>query len=100
MKAISLWQPWASLIALGIKRIETRGWPTAYRGPLLIHAAKRCDIDRYHALVERFPEIREGIYDRFPGAAEALPLGALVAVTTVVDCRAERELERVAGRVA
>jgi activating signal cointegrator 1 len=40
MKAISLWQPWASLIVLGAKTIETRSWATSYRGPLLIHAAK------------------------------------------------------------
>lgn len=41
MKALSLWQPWASAIALGAKRVETRSWETLYRGPLLIHAAKR-----------------------------------------------------------
>lgn len=36
--ALSLWQPWASLIALGYKTIETRPWRTNYRGPLAIHA--------------------------------------------------------------
>lgn len=41
MKAISLWQPWGSLIAQGWKTIETRHWATAYRGPIAIHAAKR-----------------------------------------------------------
>ena len=41
MKAISLWQPWASAIALGYKAIETRGWPTRHRGAIAIHAAKR-----------------------------------------------------------
>jgi len=41
VKALSLWQPWASLIALGVKTIETRSWATWYRGPLLIHAAKK-----------------------------------------------------------
>lgn len=41
MKAISLWQPYASLIAAGVKHYETRSWPTTYRGPLAIHAAKR-----------------------------------------------------------
>jgi hypothetical protein len=41
IKCISLWQPWASLVAVGAKRIETRGWATAYRGRLGIHAAKR-----------------------------------------------------------
>ncbi len=41
MKAISLHQPWASLVATGVKTIETRSWSTKYRGPLAIHAAKR-----------------------------------------------------------
>jgi hypothetical protein len=40
MKAISLWEPWATAIAIGAKTIETRHWPTRYRGPLAIHAAK------------------------------------------------------------
>ena len=40
MKAISLWEPWASLMMLGAKTIETRSWPTKHRGPLLICAAQ------------------------------------------------------------
>lgn len=43
MKAISLWQPWASLMAAGYKRIETRSWRPAslHRGDIVaIHAAK------------------------------------------------------------
>lgn len=40
-KTITLWQPYATLVATGIKQYETRSWPTNYRGPLLIHAAKR-----------------------------------------------------------
>jgi len=35
-KALSVKQPWASLIATGEKTIETRTWPTSYRGELLI----------------------------------------------------------------
>ena len=38
MKALTLTQPWASLVILGIKRIETRSWATYQRGPLIIHA--------------------------------------------------------------
>ena len=41
MKAITLTQPWASLVAWGHKRVETRSWPTNYRGPLAIHASRR-----------------------------------------------------------
>ena len=40
MKALTLTQPWATLVAIGAKRIETRSWSTVYRGPLAIHAAK------------------------------------------------------------
>lgn len=39
MKALSIRQPWAGLIALGIKTIELRSWSTSYRGPLLICAS-------------------------------------------------------------
>ena len=40
MKALTLTQPWASLVACGAKTIETRSWRTPYRGPVAIHAAK------------------------------------------------------------
>lgn len=39
MKALTLWQPWATLVAMEAKRIETRCWATKYRGELAIHAA-------------------------------------------------------------
>lgn len=41
MKAITLWQPWATLLAVGCKHMETRSWPTKYRGEILIHASKK-----------------------------------------------------------
>src|SRR5690242_8554312 len=40
IKAISLWQPWASLMAIEAKRNETRGKPWKYQGDVAIHAAK------------------------------------------------------------
>jgi activating signal cointegrator 1 len=81
MKAISLWQPWASLIAIGAKRIETRSWPTSYRGPLAIHAAKHTSKDlewfcRHSAVREAIGNIQY----------RDLPLGAIVAVCRLVDC--------------
>lgn len=49
MQALSLWQPWASLVYTGAKKWETRGWATHYRGPLVIHAAKRwTDDERFY----------------------------------------------------
>jgi hypothetical protein len=40
MNALSVCQPFASLIISGEKRVENRRWSTSYRGPLLIHAGK------------------------------------------------------------
>jgi hypothetical protein len=43
MKVLSIRQPWAWLIITGHKDVENRSWTTTYRGPLLIHAARRAD---------------------------------------------------------
>ncbi len=40
MKALTLTEPWATLMKLGEKNVETRSWKTNYRGPVAIHAAK------------------------------------------------------------
>lgn len=82
MKAISLWQPWASAIALRIKHNETRSWQTQYRGPIAIHAAKKST----RALADHFRLLRarERLCDAFLNANlysfEMLPKGAIVAV--------------------
>ena len=38
-RALTVKQPWASLLVAGIKTVENRTWTTKYRGPLAIHAA-------------------------------------------------------------
>ena len=43
MKAITIKQPFASLIAAGLKEYEFRTWKTKYRGEILIHAGKGVD---------------------------------------------------------
>ena len=76
LKAISLWQPWASLIVAGLKTTETRGWTTKHRGPLIIHAAKR-PIDAFgRALCERYASVL---------GEDALPLGAVVGICQLID---------------
>ena len=45
MKAISIKQPWATLIAAGVKTREIRQWPTDHRGPLLVVSSRRPVID-------------------------------------------------------
>lgn len=45
MKAISIKQPWAGLIAQGLKTIEVRTWQTHYRGEILICSSQKPDFD-------------------------------------------------------
>lgn len=66
-KCISSWQPWASLLVHGWKKIETRHWVTRYRGPLLIHAAKRWDRKQIEICnSEPFAKCIEEIGDELP----------------------------------
>lgn len=89
MKAISLWQPWASLMAWGEKRIETRGHPTWHRGWLAIQAAK--DKRGRPALEE--PEICAALERNGVTGWDGLPLGAIVCVVRVTDCQPTRNLQ-------
>ncbi len=85
MKALSLWQPWASLMATGLKTIETRSWTTQYRGPLAIHAAKRPLTGNEKSLLYGWAcrgRIPSGWLD-----SEPLPYGAILAVVELVECR-------------
>lgn len=67
MKAITISQPYASLIADGEKWVENRTWPTRYRGPLAIHAGKG---KQYLTKAE----------------LETYPTGCVIAVCVLVDC--------------
>jgi hypothetical protein len=78
MKALSLWQPWATMMAEGLKKIETRHWATKYRGPLLIHAAQHLET----------PTIFESALLASRGAHwTRLPRGFLLCKVEIVDCQ-------------
>ena len=83
MKALTLTQPWATLVALGEKRIETRSWPTRYRGPLAIHAAKSFPAD-CRDLCDT-PPFREALRKHGLGASD-LPRGCVIATARLVSC--------------
>lgn len=81
MKAITLWQPWASLWLTTRKVHETRHWRTHYRGELAVHAAKReCD-STLDLELESLCRAEFGISWR-----DDLPRGAIIGVVQLVDC--------------
>lgn len=89
MKTLSLLQPWATLVAIGAKKFETRSWRTSYRGPLLIHASKRFTLsDRELCSEWPFNEYLEpyNLGYSVKGKNQLLPLGAIVGSVDLVDC--------------
>ena len=75
MKALTICQPYAELIARGEKRVENREWPTRYRGPLLIHAGKSRDWLSGETDLELANEF-----------GRRIEFGAIVAKCMLVDC--------------
>lgn len=81
MKAISLWQPWASLWLSPRKEHETRHWPLRHRGWLLVHAAKR-QPDHF----DRDP-LNDILIGEFGSRwRRELPRGGLIGAVHIVDC--------------
>lgn len=87
MKALSLTQPWATLVAIGAKRIETRSWSTNYRGELAIHAAKgwpREYRDLPHTEPFRSTFMGAGLRGPYSDFQGEMPRGAIVAVACLM----------------
>ena len=82
MKALSIRQPWAWLIANGYKDIENRNWHTRFRGRIYIHAGKRFDNDAIGWLIDRgLAPIKTVIPD-----IDDIPRGAIIGEVDIVDC--------------
>lgn len=77
MRAISIKQPWATLIVAGIKPVENRSWPIRHRGPLLIHAGKRIDWEGF----ERIDQLGLDLPD-----PDVLHRGGIIGQVDVVGC--------------
>lgn len=108
MKALSLTQPWATLIAIGAKKVETRSWQTSHRGLIAIHAAKglgpvggqrgldgQCSVEPFLTVLTKYgcgrpwPELSKDV------RLCMMPLGAIVAIARIADCLSTGEHEMI-----
>lgn len=105
MKALTLTQPYATLVAIGSKHIETRSWATSYRGPLAIHAAAGygkggakahkalCGTEPFCSVLNAACKAHYDALDASRGILRAMaehpfmPLGAIVATCELVCCK-------------
>ena len=91
MNCISIYQPWATLVVIGTKKIETRTWKTKQRGRIAIHAS------------QTFPANAKGLCNVEPfqsalAAAgfpnwEQLPTGAIIGSVVLEDCKRSEEMQ-------
>lgn len=97
MKAISIRQPWASFIVLGIKDIENRTWFTRQRGTVLVHASKGMSRNEHEDAIEfaveairadprnagstKIRTLRELGF-----AYEDLQRGGIIGTVEIIDC--------------
>lgn len=77
-KGITLWNPWAMLVALGHKKFETRSWKTPYRGLLAIHAAKRWD--------RRVERLAPKAVDGWRLQDQPMQFGKVLCICELVEC--------------
>ncbi len=81
LKAISLWQPYCSLIPLGLKNYETRSWKTKYRGKLLICSTAKSTKIQYQQYLKICNELELPAWNEIN-----FPHGYALAVCDLVDC--------------
>jgi hypothetical protein len=94
MKALTIKQPWAQLIALGLKDVENRTWKTNFRGRIYIHASMKpvpfngmgngvkFSTDQLR-LIFKLPENRG---ERYPDAMSKYVNSAIIGEVDIVDC--------------
>jgi activating signal cointegrator 1 len=94
MKCLTIQQPWASLIAVGAKKFETRSWPPNHRGTLAIHAGlRRARHERANGPVTRAALAAAGIED----PEGQLPRGRVIAVTRLVAVHRTEDVRPILG---
>jgi hypothetical protein len=80
--ALSLKQPWATLLVHGLKTIEVRRWPTIRQGRILIHAG-------------RIADDRPGSWKHVPARLREYTehLGGIIGAAKITGCRRYHTLE-------
>lgn len=78
MKALSIKEPWASLVVDGYKTIEVRTWSTGFRGWLAVHASSKPVAGWLQWMLEEH-------HEKIPALGYAF--GAVIGAVRVIDCR-------------
>lgn len=98
-KVLTLWQPWASLLAYGAKKIETRPKPTTWtaeKGTYLIHAASKWTKEQAEICIQEpfksalmnlgYLHKHEDENTGYKGYSFSFPMSSIIGSIEVTEC--------------
>lgn len=85
MKALTIKQPWASLIMLHGKNVENRSWATSFRGHVAIHSSSKHSWDEFQSAAELLKERDCGVAPDW-NKGKLSYLGAILGTAEIYDC--------------
>lgn len=86
MKALSIKQPWCSLIGMGAKPVENRSRNTNYRGRIYLHSSGQPMKGQPYQIIglDRWESLNE---EQKLAAWESMELnGTIIGEATIIDC--------------
>lgn len=86
MRTLTLIQPWATLIILGEKQIETRCWSTNIRGKIAIHAGKKIDKKAFN------DPIYKEVFEKYGITPKNIVTSAIIGFCEIDDVKPTEEL--------
>lgn len=89
MKVLSIMQPWATLLCMGAKKIETRSFDTKYRGPLLIHASATRINRKMTADLQKNP-----LFNKYVPDIGNLPRGVIIGKVNLDECKTIQDIRK------
>jgi hypothetical protein len=96
MKALSIRQPWATLLCLGVKRYETRTWKTDYRGPIALHAGAVFDAASRRLCLE--PPLADWLQEAGYRTPHSLPRGHIIGAAILAECVQTEKLRSLSAK--
>ncbi len=97
LRALTMWQPWASLFVSQEKQWETRPWDTALRGELAIHAARYFP-RKHRRLCEQEP-FKSALARIGIASSDDLPRGCVIGVVKIIGTVPANTLDSGLGRL-
>jgi hypothetical protein len=93
---MTMWQPWASLLVYGVKRVEGRPWGTSHRGRMWIHASGNATENLEENINNTVEYYKKNVYSNFDNILypKHYPTSVIVGCVDVVDVITKEQFQK------